>query len=422
MKIRPTLFLIFSSAIGLSAAGSDLSRNSCVQCHQTLDEKHISIVNDYKSDIHFLRGIGCQGCHGGDARVGFAEGDPSISMDPAQGYVGAPQPQQIPRFCGKCHSDVEYMKKYNPGLRVDQEQQYRTSQHAKLLAKADINVATCISCHGVHGILPVSDTRSPVHKLNIPKTCARCHSDATLMSGYKIPTDQFELYQKSVHGVLLLEKKDRSAPTCADCHGNHGATPPGLITVSQVCGECHASNRDLFNESPHKAAFTELQLPECETCHGNHEVAKTSDEFLGVGEKSLCLECHSDPHSRAYQVAEGIKATLDSLKAEMNEASQLVAQAEKAGLDIAAAKFDLKFASDAVIMIQSLSHAASLEMVKEEAGPGMFKAQLVEKKAEEALKDARVRQYGLAGSGVIIIILAILLFLKTKEIDRRTGR
>ena len=52
----------------------------------------------------------------------------------------------------------------------------------------------------------------------------------------------------------------------------------------------------------------------------------------------------------------------------------------------------------------------------------MFKAQLVEKKAKEALKDARVRQYGLAGSGVIIIILAILLFLKTKEIDRRTGR
>jgi len=403
------------------AKGKDFSKNSCIQCHQTLDEKQAKIVKDFQNDIHYLRGIGCEGCHGGDAKIGFQEGDPAISMDPAKGYAGKPTPQQIPRFCGKCHSDVEYMKKFNPGLRVDQEQQYHTSQHAKLLAKGDTNVATCISCHGVHGILPVSDSRSPVHKLNIPRTCSRCHSNATLMAAYKIPSDQFEKYQKSIHGILLLEKNDRSAPTCADCHGNHGATPPGLATVSQVCGECHASNRDLFGESPHKQAFAELNLPECEACHGNHEVKKTSDDLLGVGEGALCLECHTDPQSKAYQVAAGLKGMLDSLKSDIASANQLVSQAEKAGLDIAAAKFDLKFASDEVVKIQSLSHAVSLEKVKEEADQGRFKANLVKSKAQEALKDARIRQYGLAGSGVLIILLAILLFLKIREIDRRAG-
>ncbi len=415
--IIPALVLTFS---GFSPA-KDLTKNSCIQCHETLDEKHAKITADFKTDIHYLRGIGCEGCHGGDARVGFAEGDPMLSMDPAKGYVGAPKPQQIPRFCGKCHSDVEYMKKFNPGLRVDQEQQYRTSQHAKLLARGDTNVATCISCHGVHGILSISDTRSPVHKLNVPKTCSHCHSNKTLMAGYNIPSDQFEKYQKSVHGVLLLEKNDRSAPTCADCHGNHGATPPGLVTVSQVCGECHASNRDLFAESPHKQAFAELNLPECEACHGNHEVQKTLDEMLGVGEGSLCGQCHSDPDSKAYTVAQGIKAVLDSLKGEINQAQNLVSQAEKAGLDIAAAKFDLKFASDAVVKIQSLIHAVSLEKVREEAGQGRFKANLVQTKAQEALKDARIRQYGLAGSGIIIIFLALLLYFKIRETDRKAG-
>jgi predicted CXXCH cytochrome family protein len=241
------------------------------------------------------------------------------------------------------------------------------------------------------------------------------------MAGYNIPSDQFGKYQKSVHGVLLLEKNDRSAPTCADCHGNHGATPPGLVTVSQVCGECHASNRDLFAESPHKQVFAELKLPECEACHGNHEVLKTSDEMLGVAEGSLCGQCHSEPGSQAYIVAQGIKAVLDSLKNEIAGAQKLVSQAENAGLDIAAAKFDLKFASDAVVKIQSLIHAVSLEKVKEEAELGRFKANLVQAKAREALKDARIRQYGLAGSGIIIIFLAFLLYRKIKESDRRAG-
>lgn len=421
MKIKSLVILIYCLAFGLSLGKNRLSQNSCINCHQTLDEKQASLVNGFQTDIHFLRGIGCEGCHGGDAKVGFAEADPSLSMDPAKGYVGVPTPQKIPRFCGKCHSDVEYMKKFNPGLRVDQEQQYRTSQHAKLLAKADTNVATCISCHGVHGILPVSNTQSPVHKLNVPYTCAKCHSDSKLMAEYKIPADQFELYRRSVHGELVLGRKDASAPTCADCHGNHGATPPGLATVSQVCGECHANNRDLFSESPHKQAFDQLKLPECEACHGNHEVKKTSDQLLGTGENSLCIRCHTDPQSKAYQTAAGMKATLDSLKTAIAQANRLVAQAEKAGLDIAAARFDLKFASDAVVKIQSVSHAASLEKVKEEAQPGMFKAQLVEKKAKDTLQDARVRQYGLAGSGIIIAILAFFLYLKIKEVDRKGG-
>jgi predicted CXXCH cytochrome family protein len=194
-----------------------------------------------------------------------------------------------------------------------------------------------------------------------------------------------------------------------------------LANVSEVCSECHGNNRDLFTESLHKQAFAELELPECETCHGNHEVEKTSDRMLGVGENSLCLQCHSDEESKAYQTAKEMKAQLDSLRKQIARADKLVTQAEKAGLDIAAAKFDLRSASDLVVKIQSLSHAVSLELINEETQAGLFKARLVESKAEETIKDARVRQYGLAGSGIIIIILAVLLYLKIREIDQKTG-
>ena len=414
--------IIIASVFILILAGwspaKDLSKNSCIQCHQTLDEKHAKIVNDYKADIHYLRRIGCEGCHGGDARVGFQEGDPMISMDPAKGYVGVPAFAQIPRFCGKCHSDVEYMKQFNPGLRVDQEQQYRTSVHAKQLAKGDTNVATCINCHGVHGILSVSDTRSPVHKLNIPKTCAQCHSNKTLMAGYKISSDQFELYQKSVHGILLLEKNDRSAPTCADCHGNHGATPPGLVTVSQVCGECHASNRDLFSESPHKQAFAELNLPECEACHGNHAVQAASVELIGIDEKAKCTECH-DTESNGYAAAFQIRATIDSLAREVDLAQAMRSKAQKAGVEVRDENMSLVNAKNALIQVEAIVHTFSVAKVEESAKEGFKTAEEAKQIGQNALEEVGRRRKLLAVMVVMTLLVAGLLVLYIREREKK---
>ena len=50
------------------------------------------------------------------------------------------------------------MKHFNPSERVDQLAEYRTSGHGKTLLRGDESVATCVSCHGAHGILPVKDS------------------------------------------------------------------------------------------------------------------------------------------------------------------------------------------------------------------------------------------------------------------------
>jgi hypothetical protein len=76
----------------------------------------------------------------------------------------------------------------------------------------------------------VKDSRSPVHPLRLPETCARCHADSTHMAKYKLATNQFEDYRKSVHWEALAQRGDLSAPSCASCHGNHGAhAPPGEL-------------------------------------------------------------------------------------------------------------------------------------------------------------------------------------------------
>ena len=105
--------------------------------------------------------------------------------------------------------------------------------------------SACVDCHSVHDILAVTDTRAPVYPTNVATTCARCHADAAYMKAYNIPTNQASLYEKSVHAHALAQG-DTSAPTCSTCHGNHGATPPGVSSVENVCGTCHVMNQQLF--------------------------------------------------------------------------------------------------------------------------------------------------------------------------------
>jgi len=392
--------------------------NSCIECHQSMAGRRLAeLVKAYADDIHAAKGFGCQDCHGGDPTRGAAEGDPDLAHNPAKGFVGTPSPAQIPEFCARCHSDVEFMKKYNPKLRVDQLLEYRSSRHGKSLASGDTKVATCVSCHGVHGILAVSDTRSPVYKTNVANTCARCHANATYMRPYGIPTDQLELYKSSVHGQRLLEKDDLAAPTCNNCHGNHGATPPGLTSIANACGECHANNRDFFNESPHKAAFADMGLGECTACHRHHDIAKPNDAMLGTGQGSLCTTCHSDGDPGFAAAAEMTK-TIDSLKVTLTAAHDLLDRAARGGIDVALGKFDLHAADDALIKTRTAVHYFDTTKFAEVVAPGVAAAGHVILLGNQALADLRMRYVGLGFSIPLVLLVALLLYLKIRRMER----
>ncbi len=404
------LVVALVGALLLQAEADD----TCLECHLQLEDNLQAPALQIQTDVHYQRGISCAGCHGGDP----SEVDPDSSMSPSKGFVGSPKPRQIPSFCARCHSDVEYMKHYNPKLPTDQLAQYKTSVHGKRLAKGDTQVATCISCHGVHGILRPTDTRSSVFKTNIPKTCAGCHADKKHMAPYRIHTNQYSDYLQSVHGKLLLEKKELSAAACTDCHGNHGASPPGLSDVAGACGECHPSNRDLFEKSPHKEPFQKARLPQCVACHGNHKVLPPSDEFLGVSGEAVCIHCHK-AGSKGYEVSAAFKTLLDSLKTATEEARQLVKKAEVAGVKVGLTKFDLRACEDAIVRSRSELHSFNLADFRALVQDGMAKAERVKKASLLSLEDLEIRRKGLIFSAVLILFLCIGLWLKIRKLDRR---
>lgn len=420
--IQSAVIVAFSGVIAAFAlyyepvmSSADEAPNSCVKCHASLaDERLSKPAVGFATDIHKEKGLSCVDCHGGDA----TQDDKKLAKDPAKGYIGKPKPEQIPAFCGKCHSDAALMKKYDPSLRVDQVQEYYTSVHGQRLKKGDTNVATCVSCHGIHGIRPPEDPTSSVYAMNVAETCSKCHSSGDHMLPYGIPTDQYVKYKSSVHAKALYEKHDLSAPTCNDCHGNHGAVPPGLDTVANVCGTCHARQKDLFEKGPHKVPFDSMKIGACLRCHSNHAIQPPNDAMLVVGQGSLCTTCHQN--DKGFAVAQRMGDGIQGLSSKITDATDILDRAERAGMEVSKPKFELKEATDSLTQARVLIHTGSADEVAGAVNPGMDVATKSFAAGESAFAEMAFRRKGLIVSLFFILFLAGLVYLKVRQIEGKT--
>ncbi|HEX5834609.1 MAG TPA: cytochrome c3 family protein [Pyrinomonadaceae bacterium] len=408
--------LLFCTGVILLAACSVTAqqKNSCIECHVKLEGELGDPARSIKNDIHLSRGLSCNDCHGGDPTVD----DKVAAKDLTKGYLGRPRTMDIPAFCGKCHNDASFMKKFNPALRVDQEKEYATSVHGQLLKTGNTKVATCISCHGVHGIRAVSDALSSVYPSNVAETCSQCHSDSARMAEFKIPTNQYEKYKSSVHAKVLYEKQDLSAPTCNDCHGNHGAAPPGIASVANVCGQCHARQAELFRASVHKTAFDNSGLGECITCHSNHDIRSPTDELIGTGENAVCVSCHK-PGEKGFVAAGELRGMIDGLLARIDQSHQILDRAERAGMEVSRPKFELREAIDGVTHARVLIHTSSTAEVDKVVAPSVAIAAKTYQAGLDALAELNVRRWGLVVSLFFILFLAVLVYLKLRQMERR---
>jgi hypothetical protein len=330
MKVILALGLLLVLA---GAARAAAPATSCTACH--LDPARsgpgaLALAKSFSEDVHARAGLSCHDCHGGNPDPALAS-DRAAAMDAsyvADPYRKPPERGDVPAFCGRCHSDAVYMKRFDPAARIDQEREYWTSRHGIELARGNQQVATCVSCHGAHGIRRAGDPQSPVYPLHVAKTCATCHADAGHMAGARredgspLPIDQYARWRRSVHAQALLERGDLSAPTCNDCHGNHGAVPPGVESVSLVCGHCHGREADLFRASAKREGFLDhnrflssvggncgtchpppappssltglRHFAECATCHDNHAVVRPTLVSLLPLPPYPCAFCHED--------------------------------------------------------------------------------------------------------------------------------
>jgi predicted CXXCH cytochrome family protein len=418
VKLSRIVFIVFFFVLVGSLAGGKSQAQpqgeSCAVCHLSLGvERLTKPAEQFKNDIHAAKGFGCVSCHGGDATKPGME-----AMDKAKGFTGKPTHAQVIEVCGRCHSDARFMRDYNPRLRVDQVAEYFTSVHGRRLREQnDQKVATCASCHVAHSIRPASDTRSSVHPLHVADTCGHCHANAQYMAPYKIPTDQLENYKKSVHWEMMSVKGDLSAPTCNDCHGNHGAAPPGISWVGNVCGQCHVVNEELFSKSRHSKVFVQLGTPGCATCHSNHDIMKTNDAMLGVGDKTVCARCHT-PDSSGGKVAAGMRTSIEKLRVSYENADSLLTRAEHAGMEVSQPLFELNDAKTELIKARTAIHAFNLDNVNKEVKAGLEIAQKAHTRGLKALQELQFRHKGLAVSALIIAGLIGGLIFKIRQMEK----
>jgi len=393
------------------------SANSCVSCHTTLPEARLSAPPAaFAQDVHRDTGFSCIDCHGGDR----AAADKINAHDAARGFRGKPAGQAVIATCARCHSDAELMRKYAPRQRIDQATEYATSVHGRQLAAGDTKVATCVSCHGAHGIRKVNDAKSPVYATNVANTCASCHASPAHMAGYTLPnkkplpTDQIALYQQSVHYAALTQGNDLSAPTCNDCHGNHGAAPPGAGSAVNVCGTCHAVFAQKFSTSVHAQIFDRG----CVECHSNHAVRKPSDQMLGADAKSLCGTCHSGADDQGVLAATRMRGDIERLKTAVDRSAARVAALTNAGLEMNAQTLALADARTHLTLARTQMHSFDAALVTPVINDGLKTIVDVDKAADGAAAELRFRRRGLAASLGAILLVVVALGFKIRQLER----
>ena len=243
------------------------------------------------------------------------------------------------------------------------------------------------------------------------------------MAGFPIPNDQYEKYVTSVHGQALLVRGDIGAPACNDCHGNHGAIPPGTSSLSHVCGVCHALNADLFQKSPHAKAFERQDLHQCIVCHGHHAIAPPSPRMFNMEADSPCITCHHQ-NDAGWDMGKKMYPLVDELNHLRDKAQTTLDEAQDYGMDASEGRFLLQDFRKNFLQMRTLSHNLNFEEYSAKAHEAKNQAERALIVAESAIGEFYFRRKGLLISLLMCLPVILLLYLKIRQLDttKREGQ
>ena len=353
----------------------------------------------FTTDVHAAAGLTCTACH----RSGAA------------GTYAAPARTAIAPLCSSCHSDAAFMRTFDPQVRVDQFLQYQTSAHGKRMAAGEDRVATCSDCHGAHGITRVRNGRSPVAPLNVVATCGRCHGDAARMTPFGRPATPPAEWGASVHAAALVTRGDTSAPTCVSCHGSHGATPPGVASIANVCAQCHVREAELFRASPKREIFEAIGQAECLVCHGNHRIESPADSWVGLDTGAVCEQCHDGTGASGATIRD-IRQGLDTLQASTRAAETILTRAEHAGMLVDEGRLALQRAREHQVQSRALVHAFAAAPFGKAAAEGVAAARTAHGAGDAAMRELQIRRQGLGVATLLVLAFMATLWLKIRRL------
>ena len=211
--------------------------DACFSCHSGQYERTLDSVHQRALDEGNRKAAICTDCHGAHNTQQLTDQDTGELLPDARLH--------IPITCAKCHNAI-YGK-------------YLTSVHGEALTNdGNLDVPTCINCHGVHNI---EDPTTARFRLLSPNICSDCHTNPELMGKYGLSTEVLNTYVADFHGttVEIFSKVSPDAPTnkavCYDCHGIHDIVrvtdPDGGIEFRQNllarCQVCHPDATSNFS-------------------------------------------------------------------------------------------------------------------------------------------------------------------------------
>ncbi len=284
-----------------------VSNDYCLSCHgqpnqlRTLPSGELQYMTidpvGYAASVHGYGGYACVQCHTEIRTYPHPESTAQTLREVTlQNYT----------TCQQCHAG-SYEKTLD-------------SVHQTALEAGDENAAVCTDCHNPHYQKrltdPVTHALRPEARLQIPQTCARCHSTI------------YDQYKQTVHGAALLGDAQNpggnpDVPTCIDCHGVHNVPDPTTtafrLDSTSTCANCHTDPERMapyqlstdvlttYLADFHGTTVTLFQQtspdqptnkPVCYDCHGIHDIKAIDDPAKGLHVKQnllgTCQQCHPD--------------------------------------------------------------------------------------------------------------------------------
>jgi len=211
----------------------------CRECHEEQFNLTLDSVHQRELAAGNNEAAVCTDCHNPHTQQYLTNRDTGELLDYARLH--------IPETCAQCHSAI-YDK-------------YKESVHGKALTQeGNLDVPTCIDCHGVHNI---QNPETVTFRNSTPFLCAKCHTNNALMHKYGISTDVLNTYVADFHGttVVLFDRtypdQPTNKPVCTDCHGIHDIAnvnnPANGLAIRENllvrCQKCHPDATTNFPDS-----------------------------------------------------------------------------------------------------------------------------------------------------------------------------
>lgn len=265
----------------------------CYLCHTAIADIHKESIHGISLAEGINEAAQCWDCHGSHHILRVADKSSKAHVS------------NLVNTCGACHDNPEFIKKFSFAVKAPGKM-YSLSVHGKLVESEKKDAATCITCHGSHDIKNRVQPGSKIAGINLPGTCAGCHPKITdeykqsihwigVKKGIReAPACNDCHSEHNIHAINTATKRDEIKKiqdnTCLQCHQN--------LLLSERYG-IKGSAAGKYEDSYHGLAVNrgDKKAAMCVDCHGVHKILPKSHIESDINPRNVvntCKTCHKD--------------------------------------------------------------------------------------------------------------------------------